>query len=94
MDSTCVYLTASTKDVYRQTLGFEDIHPSDLELAWYKLDGTRLCEANVRPTWPPSSPAQKHDMREFGTRPRVLLNDAIICYDFSIPHDLSPFEEC
>lgn len=89
MDSTCVYLTASTRQVFKETPGFEDVHPSDLDLAWYKLDNTELCQAHVRPTWPPSSPAQKHDMREFNTEPRVFLNDAVLCYDFSRPHKSS-----
>ncbi|KAK9894516.1 hypothetical protein P389DRAFT_197805 [Cystobasidium minutum MCA 4210] len=85
MDSTSIYLTASTRQIFKDTPRFEDIHPSDLELAWYKLDGTRLCDAHVRPTWPPSSPAQKHDMRKFDAQSRVFLNDAILCYDFSKP---------
>lgn len=90
MDSTCLYLTASTRQVFKETPGFEDVHPSDLELAWYKLDGTHICSAQVRPTWPPSSPAQKYDMREFNTQPRVFLNDAILCYDFSRPYRRNP----
>lgn len=85
MDSTSVYLTASTRKIFKDTPRFEDVHPSDLELAWYKLDGTPLCNAQVKPTWPASSPAQKHDMRDFDSQNRVFLNDAILCYDFSRP---------
>lgn len=87
MDSTCVYLTGSTRQEFADTPGFEDVHPADLELAWFKLDGTRLCNAHVRPTWPPSSPAQKHDMRDFNTQHRIFLNDAVLCYDFSMCHE-------
>lgn len=85
MDSTSIYLTGSTRKIFKDTPRFEDIHPADLELAWYKLDGTRICNAQVKPTWPPSSPAQKHDMRDFDSQNRVFLNDAILCYDFSKP---------
>ena len=83
MDSTCVYLTASTRKIFSDTAEFEQVHDTSLELAWYRLDGSRLCDAQVKSACDASFAVDSASYKHFCRVNRIFRNDAVICYDFS-----------
>jgi hypothetical protein len=87
MDSTSIYFTASTHPEFASMPHFSDVHPADLALSWIKLDGTRICEAEVKPVFHLTADTPKPVMHEVAFGHGIGANNAVLCYDFSILED-------